>query len=349
MGIWYTTREAVKAALDYKETARSDAQVDAAIESASRAVEGLTHRRFYPWTGTRYFDWPDRRYSTPWRLWLDNNEVASISTLVAGGLTIAPSDYFLRRSDGLDEPPYTSIEIDLDSSAAFTSGPTFQRAVAVTGVFIGCPVDEVPAGALAEALDATETAVDVTDAAAVGVGHILRVGDERMIVTGRQMLTTGQTLQSALADRINDVTVVVTNGAAFSVGEVILLDGERMWIVDIAGNNLIVKRQWDGSVLASHTGSTIYASRTVTVERGALGTTAATHDTAAAIVRHKPPALVTEMADAEAINTLLQKRAGYARTVGSGDNEREAGGRGLRQVREDVRTTYGRKARTAAV
>src|SRR5690606_22447868 len=56
---WYTTRETVKAALDYKETARNDAQVDRAIESASRAVEGLLHRRFYPETATRYFDWPN--------------------------------------------------------------------------------------------------------------------------------------------------------------------------------------------------------------------------------------------------------------------------------------------------
>ena len=33
MGIWYITREAVKAALDIKDTSRSDGQVDRAIEA----------------------------------------------------------------------------------------------------------------------------------------------------------------------------------------------------------------------------------------------------------------------------------------------------------------------------
>ena len=47
-----------------------------------------------------------------------------------------------------------------------------------------------------------------------------------------------------------------------------------MLITDIAGNNLIVKRQKSGSTLAAHTGSTIYAPRQVTITRGDLGTTA---------------------------------------------------------------------------
>jgi len=39
MGIWYATREQVKAALDAAETARNDAQVDRAIESGARSIE----------------------------------------------------------------------------------------------------------------------------------------------------------------------------------------------------------------------------------------------------------------------------------------------------------------------
>jgi hypothetical protein len=349
MGIWYATREAVKLALDVKETARADAEVDAALDASTNAVHGLTHRRFYPWTGTRYFDWPSRRYATAWRLWLDSNELASASAVIAGGVEIAASDYFLRRADDLDEAPYDSIEIDLESSAAFSAAGTYQRAIAITGVYIGCPVDEVPAGALAEALDATETSVDVTDSAVVGVGHILRCESERMLVTGRRWLTTAQTLQTPLTANLNNVTVAVTTGSAYQPGEVLLLDSERMYVVDVAGNNLTVKRAWDGSILAAHTGSTIYASRTLVVERGVLGTTAATHADATALVRFRPPGLVTEYATAHALNTLLQHRSGYARTVGSGDNEREMGGRGLRAIREDLDRAYTRKARVAAV
>lgn len=346
MGIWYTTREVVKAALDSAETARNNAQVDRSIESASRAVEGLLHRRFYPLTATRYFDWPDAQGAAPWRLWLDEDEILSVTTLIAGDTTIAATDYFL---EPVNHPPYDRIEIDLGSSASFESGETAQRAIAVTGVF-GYSTDEDPGGALAEALDASETGVDVTNSAVVGVGSILRVDTERMIVTGKSMLDTGQNLGGNLTASKADVTVPVASGAALNVGETILIDAERMLVEDIAGNNLIVQRAFDGSVLATHTnGADVYAPRTLTVTRGALGTTAATHDTATAVWVHAIPGLVAELCVALALTTLGQRQAGYARTVGSGVSEREAAGRGLAQIKNDAITTYGRRCRTAVI
>jgi hypothetical protein len=54
-----------------------------------------------------------------------------------------------------------------------------------------------------------------------------------------------------------------------------------MLVVDRYTATVIVERQWSGSVLAAHSsGDTIYAYRTLTVQRGQLGTTAATHTTA---------------------------------------------------------------------
>ena len=345
MGIWYTTREAVKSALDVKLTARSDAQVDRAIESASRAVEGLLHRRFYPERRTMTFDWPNSQHARPWRLWLDANELVDVDVLMVAGEEIPSSDYFLRPDDG---PPYTRLEIDLDSSAAFSAGGTHQRAISITGLY-GYRADESPSGTLTEALDSSETSVDVSDSAAIGVGDILRVGTERMVVTGKAMASTAQTLQDPLTTSNADATVQVTDGTAFQVDEVVLLDAERMLIVDIGGNNLIVKRAWDGSVLAAHTGSTIYAPRTLAVQRGALGTTAASHDSGASIARHEVPGLVRELCEAEAINTLRQRQSGYARVAGSGDNQREVAGRALRDIRDQAYTAYGRKARIRGV
>ncbi|GAA1749437.1 hypothetical protein [Nonomuraea bangladeshensis] len=341
----YTTREAVKSALDVKLTARSDPQVDRAIESASRAVEGLLHRRFYPERRTMSFDWPNAQLARPWRLWLDANELIEVEALTVGGEEIPSSDYFLRPDDG---PPYRRIEIDLDSSAAFSAGGTHQRAISITGVY-GYRADESPAGVLAAALNATQTSVTVTDSAAIGVGDLIRVGDERMLVTGKAMASTGQTLQSPLNTSAADALVAVTDGTAYQPGEVILLDAERMLIVDVAGNSLVVKRAWDGSVLAAHTGSTVYALRALTVERGAVGTTAATHNSGAAIVRHEVPATVRELVEAEAINTLLQRQSGYARSIGSGENEREVAGRALREIRDQAYAMYGRKARIRGV
>lgn len=346
IGIKYATREDVKTALDSKATARDNAQVDRALDAATIAIHGLCHRTFYPEIDTRRFDWPDRVQHVPsWRLWLDANEIISVTTFVSGGVTIPAADLMLYPNSG---PPYNRVEISLASSSALSSDDTHQQAISITGLY-GHTNVEAAAGQLAEALDASETAVDVTDSAAIGVGSIIRVDSERMVVIEKTMLTTGQTLQTPLTDKTNGTLVAVTNGAAFTLGETILLDAERMLVEDIAGNNLVVKRAWDGSTLAAHTGSTIYAPRTLIVERGALGTTAASHTTSTAIARWVPPPLVWAYAVAHAINTVNQQRAGYARTVGSAESEREASGRGLRALEVDLYTACGRKARSRAV
>lgn len=344
--IWYTTREAVKGALDFKETARANAAVDRGIAQASVAIEQLTHRKFYPWTGTRFFEWPNRQMGSPHRLWLDADELISVTSMVSGGVTIPPDQYFLEPANS--GPPFTRVEINLAGNGAFSAGDTRQRAIEINGLF-GYGADEVPAGALAASVTTEATTVEVTDSDAIGVGSLIRIGTERMTVTGKSMRTSGQLLQAPLAAQTNSVLVAVSNGAAFMVGEVILVDGERMLIVDIAGNNLVVKRSWDGSVLAAHTGSAIYVARTLTVRRGVLGTTAAAHDTAAPVARHQPPALVQQLALAEALNTVLQESAGYARLIGQGENAREAYARGLKDVRARVYDSLGRKARIRAV
>jgi hypothetical protein len=348
MGVWYITREAVKRSLDAKETARNDVLVDRAIEAASRSVEGFLRRTFAPTLATRYFDWPNEQYARPWRLWLTRDDLISVTSITSGGTTISSSDYFLEPN--VSGPPYDRVEIDLASSAAYSGGSTHQRSVAITGLW-GYTNDETTVGTVAEALDASETGVDVDGATAalVGVGSVVRVDSERMLVTGRSTLTSGQTLQADLASNNNAVTVSVTTGSAFAVGETILIDAERMLIVDIAGNSLTVKRAWDGSVLAAHTGSTIYAYRTLTVSRGVLGTTAATHLTSAPILRWDVPGPVAELTLAEAINNLEQAKSAYARTAGAEDNQREVAAQGLDMLRKSVFRSHGHKARIGAV
>jgi hypothetical protein len=58
---------------------------------------------------------------------------------------------------------------------------------------------------------------------------------------------------------------------------------------------------------------------------------------------------VTELNIAEAINTFLQKASGYARTVGEGDNQRNASGAGLADIRARAYAAHGRKARQRAI
>ncbi|WP_431897919.1 hypothetical protein [Nonomuraea sp. bgisy101] len=356
VAVWYCTREDVKRALDVAETARSNRQVDRAIESASRTIEGRLHRKFYPQVDTRSFDWPNSQRARPWRLWLDANEVVSVIDLVSGGVTISPSGYVLYPTDG---PPYTRIEINLGSSAAFGSGATHQQSIELTAVY-GHSAEEAPAGTLAAAIATTSaTSVNVSDSAAIGVGDIIKAGDELMIVTGKGMLDTGQNLGGNLTAQASSVTVAVTTGSAYAADEVILIDSERMLVVDIAGNNLTVKRAWDGSTLAAHTaGADIYAPRTLTVQRGALGTTAATHSNGAAIVRHLVPGLIRDTAIALAIAQLLGEQSGYARpetrsapsgSVSASRQRTQEVGRGVGDVLADAYAAYGRKARTRGV
>lgn len=340
----HATREDVKGALDYKETARNNAAVDRALESASRGVERLLRRRFYPEIGTRYFDWPNYQRARPWRLWLGEYEFASVSALVSGGTTIAATDYFLEPVNS--GPPYTSIEIDLDSTASFKAGGTHQRSISVTGTLCGAPLDTSPAGVLAGAIASTSaTTFAVTDSSLIGVGSLIKIDSERMLVTGKASLTTGQTIQtSALTASMANETLLVTTGSSFAVGEVLTVDSERVLVVDITSNTLTVKRAYDGSTLATHgTGVTIYAPRTLTVVRGMLGTTAATHLDAAPITTHVYPAPVRELTIAETGALLRGQGRAWARSTGSQESEVSPDGAGLPALRESVRRAYGRR------
>lgn len=348
----YATREDVMRALDSKPTARNAAQIDRALQSASRDVDSLCHRQFYPEQTTRSFDWPDSQQRPAWRLWLDDSELISVTTLTSGDTTISASDFLLEPNRS--GPPYNRLEINLGTSAAFGGGDTHQRAVAITGLW-GYSNDEASAGALVEALDASETGVDVDGAAAaaLGVGSVIRVEGERMLVTGRSMLDTGQNVGgSGLTAQANSVTVAVTDGTAFAVDEVLLVESERLLITDIAGNNLTVQRAWDGTVLAAHAaGVDIYASRTLTVTRGALGTTAAAHASGTAVSVWMPPGLVRDLTIAEAENRLLQENAGYARTskASTGSKSVSVETLSLESMRTRTYNACGRKARMRSV
>ncbi|MET8766323.1 hypothetical protein [Streptomyces sp. NPDC004658] len=349
----YATREDVQRALDTKPTARNASQIDRALQSASRDVEHLCHRRFYPEQGIRYFDWPDSQYRPSWRLWLDDSELISLTSITSGGVTIPLDDVLLEPNRS--GPPYTRVEINIGTSAAWGGGSTHQRDITITGLW-GYRNDETTVGALAAAVSsatATTVTVDGPTAAAVGVGSVLRVDAERILVTGRTMADTGQNLGgTGLTAQQNNVAITVADGSGFAVDEVLLIESERMLIVDIAGNTLTVKRGWDGSVLAAHAaGVDIYASRTLTVTRGALGTTAATHTNGSSVVRWDAPGLVRDLVIAEAIGRLTSETSGYTRALraGEGSGERNRDNGALSALRQAVYDAVGRKARMRSV
>lgn len=342
MGTWYTTREDVASAQDVKAAAWAARDIDRAVETGARDVDRLLHRSLEPWTGTRRFDVPGP-YATSTTLYFGDRLLISATSVTADGTAIVSADYFLYPDSG---PPYRRIELDTSSSAAWYAGDTPQKNVVITGLW-GWTNNEVQVGTTSEALDDSETGVDGSTMPLVGVGSVLRVDSERMIVTEKGWLTTAQT--GSLTAQQNAESLAVSDGTAFAAGETLILDSERVLVVDVTGNTLTVKRARDGSTLAAHTTATIYAPRSLTVQRGALGTTAASHLTSAPVYEWQPPALAAELNLAYAINILEQRKSGWARTTGSGESEREASGRGIRALEASTKSAYGQNARVRAV
>lgn len=248
-------------------------------------------------------------------------------------------------------PPFTYFELNRSSSEAFGHGSTPQRDVTITGVF-GYDVKTKAGGTLAAAVsDTTSTSITVSDGSLIGIGDQLLVDTERLLVTARANVTSTQTQQGTgvgTADD-SDVTLAVTDGTKFHVNEVVTLDSERMLIVDVTGNNLTVIRAWDGSVLATHSGATVYVSRLLTVVRGAQGTTAATHLNGATVYVHQVPSLVKQLTVAEAVVTLTQEAAAYAGSQGSGGATQRNVGAGLPALREQAQAVYGRVVRQRVI
>lgn len=347
------TREDVKRALDIKQTARSDSQVDDSIESARDAIEGLLKRRFYTVIETAYFDYPNFQATYPWKIYFDERELADVTTNVpvvtSGGNVVSAADIFWGPWNYA--PPYTFLELNRSTSASFGQGNTPQRDVAITGSF-GYWDKFRAAGTLAVALsDTTGTTATVSNGAVVGVGDVLMCGSERMLVTDRTWTNTTQSQQGSGVSTASsaDVLLAVTDGTKFSNGEVIQLDAESMLIVGIAGNNLTVKRAWDGSTLATHSGATVYASRTLTVTRGDLGSTAATHLLSASLSVAVVPSLIKDLAIAEAEMTLLGKAGGYSKEQGSGQGKQPQVGVGIDALRNQALDRYGRRGRTRTI
>ena len=355
--VWYATREEVMDAFDVKEAANRFAQVDSAIASASDDIDGWLNRHKHgcaPTLATRYFDWPAGNYARAWRLWFDENELIDADTITFAGQTLTvDTDIFLEPVNS--GPPYTYAEINLNSQSSFDNAGTRQRAGSIAGTW-GLGDDQRPAGTLATAVNTSVTAWDVSDASLVGVGSLLTAGTERVRVTGRSPLTTGQTITADMDQLDSDRELTVADGTAVKQGEIITVDTERMKVLSITGNTVLVERAWDGSPLAEHlTGATVYADRRLTVERGAQGSTAASHSQGATLTAWEVPDLIRDLCRAEAITRLEQEFSAYGARVFSDEAERDASGtevvsgRGLTDVRKACARRYKRKFRKRAI
>lgn len=203
MSARYVGRAAFKAAMGITDT-DDDAQIDAVLESVSRQVDQWTNRQYQPVVQTRYYA-PRSAVSL---LVDDLLAVTALATDEDGDRVYetswAATDYDLEPVNArLESPPrpYTRLEVSPDGDYLF---PSIARGVRIAGTWGYYDVRTTVSVALAEALDASETGVDVA------------------------------------------------SGAAFDVGQTILIDSEQMEITAISSNTLTVRRGVNGTTAATH-------------------------------------------------------------------------------------------------
>ncbi len=347
----YANRQQVQRALDLAETWRSADQVDRALETSARTIDDQLHRVFYPRDTTYFWDFPNYQHAAPWRLWFDQWDLVSATSVTCGGVAIPLSSVIFRPTNRKPGRPYTSMELDRSTTAAFAAGATPQNSVGIAGTW-GYTADTAAAGTLAAAISsASATTMTVSDGSLLGVGDLAVCGTERLLVTDRAAAATGQAQSGSGCTTASaaDDALTVADGTQVHAGEVLTLDAERMLALAVTGNVVTVKRGWDGTVLAVHSAAAVYADRLLTVARGQLGTTAATHSNAAPVSRHLPPPLIRDLNIAEALNQVLQETSGYSRMVGAGDTAMPASGAGLADKWDEAMQAHGRKARSRAI
>lgn len=347
-GVWYTTREKVKAAVDVKNSARANEQIDRIIGDISQQIEDELRRVLHPHLEAFVYDYPHPDRPTPWRIWFGGKrEIIELLALDTDGTNIPLTGVYLYPQEG---PPYTHLELNRSGRFSFSSNETPQGAISGRAL-CGYTDTNEHLDVLTADLGLTDDTITIENGARVGVGSLLRCGDERMIVTEKQATPTGLSLAApGLTMEPKSNTVVLSGMAgAPQINEMINIDGERMQVLDVLGGNVIVQRAVDGSVLAAHNaGAAIYAYRQLTLRRAAAGTTAATHTTGALLDIWVPPTSVEGLCVAASLVQLANENSAYARVVGSGDAQREARGAALEKKWSSVKRQLGRRVRMGA-
>jgi hypothetical protein len=338
--------------LDFQEVARNNAQIDRVLSEATATTEAYLHRGFFPWQGTRKFDWPNRNNPVSYRFRLDDHELISLTSVTCGTSTFNTANVLLYPQSG---PPYNWLETLISGTNVFQAGNTWQNALVVTGLW-GYQNATRIVGTLAATITSSQTTLVVSDSSQVGVGNVILVDSEYMVVRDQLNVTTSQTLQTPMTASAANTSVAVTSGAAFAAGEAITLDTEQMLVVDVAGNTLTVKRAWNGTVLATHTGSTIYAPRTLVVDRNAcvgagIASTAAAHTAGVNINLHIIHPAVEALTLAEAGWLYMNHAAAWQTAPGSTNRmtTQQAGLDVLTDLRTRVMRSAGRKGRQKGI
>lgn len=304
-------------------------------------------RVFHPTENvTAVYDWPAVDLSHPDRLWFNGVDFIRVDTVTAGGVTIPPTDYVLEPANW--GPPYTWLQIkDASTVGSLSNNGERWQTITVTGT-TGYTETTVTAGVINNVLtdDQTVTGLDVD--ISVGVGSLLKLGDEWVTVKDRYWSKTTDTLAADVDKSTASDQITISSVGEYCPGETIRIDAEKMLVesYDAESGIMTVRRAFHGSTLAAHTaGVEIETQGTYKLERGQLGTTAVAHAGDTPVKVWQPPALIRELCIAEAITTVQQGAVGYRPSEGGGGAyvpKGETRGAGLDTIRSKAISKYRR-------
>lgn len=249
------------------------------LKEASAHLENVMGQ-FIPVSGTRTFA---AKYSGKLRI----DPLISATAVVDDDCTLATDDYdLLPLNREWADGPYTYIQPDGGSGK-------FSDELVISGTW-GKFSRLQALGINGTLAAAGTTSLAVTNGSILWPGLVLLMESEQMLVEAGcggenspdPTLATSK-LGQALSDNEDDV--LVDSGAEFYQGEVLRIDSEDVLIRRKAGNVCTVTRGWNNTTRANHVmDSAIYVYRTVTLQRGVNGTTAAAHNNVA-ISRYVAP------------------------------------------------------------
>lgn len=215
----YATRETVKARLGLADTG-DDAALDTILRDVSREIDQWTGRQFWGTVQTRYF-----AARKPGALLLGAADLLTVTTLTTDDdgdrvyeTTWATTDYDLEPSDApLRSPPVPYAEILVAPNGRYWF-PCHARGVQIVGTWGFYDILDTSSATLAEDLDASETTIDVTNAAVFEAGQVIEIDSERMEISATAVNDhpTADTL--TVTRGVNGTTAAThTSGAAIRV------------------------------------------------------------------------------------------------------------------------------------
>jgi hypothetical protein len=243
----------------------------------------------------------------------------ALISLVNDDDTIADTDYILQ-PDNRHWPngPYSSIEVDPEATELSVFFDE-KASVAVTGRW-GLYEETADTGAeLAAQQTDSAVSLQVNDGSKLSPGAVLSIGSEQELISGYDTPVTGITTLNGTIDAVQE-TIILTSGAAATIGEIIRIGVEQMRILDISANTLYVQRHWNKTLGAAHTSAAaVDVYRKFVVARAVNGTTVAAHGSGAAISRYLVPADVLFLCKEIATLMLHKAETGYAGKSGNAD------------------------------